>query len=119
MNTPGPAPVVCSLLVNIWHVAGDEHPRSTLQAEVMAEDVEFASVPASGDHLRAGALGSAMGSLMGLPVIDRVEHAPRLPFDQGYSRARTVVVVNLALVRALEPRELDALVDAGWTVIAH
>ncbi|MGO4957308.1 hypothetical protein ACTQ49_08550 [Luteococcus sp. Sow4_B9] len=106
----------CTLLVNIWNVQGG--PR--LQAEVSAQEVEFASIPASGDRLRAGSLGAAMGSLMGLPTIDRVEHAPRLPFeDGGHRTARTVVVVNLALSRELATDELDRIVDAGWTVIQH
>lgn len=109
---------LCTLLVNIWQV-GDGLP-ARLQAEASAQEVDFAAIPASGDRLRAGSFGRAMGSLMGLPTIDRVEHAPRLPFDDGgHATARTVVVVNLALGAPVTQAQFDRIVEAGWTVIAH
>ena len=109
-------PVGCTLLVNLWNAGG---PQPRLLAEVSAQDVEFASVPASGDRIRAGSLGVVMESFHGLAVVDRVEQAPRLPFDLAPQRARTVVVVNIALTRDVTGAEFDRLVDVGWTVIAQ
>lgn len=109
--------VLCTLVVNIWHVSTAQHPQATVQAEAMCEDVEFASVPASGDRLRAGALGVSMESLMGLATVDRVEHAPKLPFNEGWPRAKTVVVVNLTMVRDITPEEADQISSAGWTLV--
>ncbi|GAB2486134.1 hypothetical protein GCM10027030_20260 [Luteococcus sediminum] len=106
------------MLVNIWQV-GEGVP-ARLQAEASAQEVDFAAIPAWGDRLRSGSLGAVMGSLMGLPTIDRVEHAPRLPFDDGgHHTARTVVVVNLALTSPVTTAQWDRIVEAGWTLITH